>query len=371
MIGKFLLTVITLYGSLYVLAQQPKNIILMIGDGMGLTQLSSAYYYGDTIPNFSRFRYIGLINTSSASDTITDSAAGATAFASGIKTYNGAIGVDTDTNDVPTILELIEPKGVKTGLIATSTITHATPACFYAHVASRGQAEDIAQSLAASEVDFFAGGGWQYFLNRGDGRNLIDEMKKRGLDVDTGSLNRQIIQENNRVGYLMSKYGLPSMLNGRGNFLTEATILGTEFLSSRSSAGDKGFFLMVEGSQIDWAGHDADAASLIAEVLDFDQAIGAALDFAEKDGQTLVIVTADHETGGFALGPAFRDSTWDYNSIAPSFYENANRLPGEAGHTTSLIPVFAFGPGAENFIGIYQNTDIFHRMMRSAGWHSD
>jgi len=336
----------------------------MIGDGMGLSQISAAYYYGDSTPNFSRFNVIGLINTSSASDTITDSAAGATAFASGVKTYNGAIGVDVDTNSVPTIIEIVSPKGVNTGLVATSTITHATPACFYSHVTSRGQAEDIASDLAKSDVDFFAGGGWKYFVEREDDRDLVEEMKKRGMDVDTAQLNADLITDNNRVGYLMTRYGLPSMINGRGSFLKDASELAIQYLDGK----DQPFFLMIEGSQIDWAGHDADAKGIITEVLDFDETIGAVMDWAEKDGETLVIVTADHETGGFSLAPAFRDSTWDYNSIDPIFYQNAGVLPGEAGHTTTLIPVFAFGPGAESFMGVYQNTDIFHKMIKCAGW---
>ena len=144
----------------------PKNIIMMIADGTGLTQISSTQFYHSEPSNYERFKYIGLIKTSSASDLITDSAAGATSFASGIKTYNGAIGVNTDTIATPTILEELSERGYATGVIATSTITHATPASFYAHVKFRKMEEEIAEALTNSSVDFFAGGGLKFFNNR-------------------------------------------------------------------------------------------------------------------------------------------------------------------------------------------------------------
>lgn len=344
--------------------QQIKNVILMIGDGMGLSQVTTAFYYGKGDPNFSRFTTIGLINTSSASDTCTDSAAGATAFACGIKSYNGSIGVNTDTAAVESIVERISKNGIHTGVIATSGITHATPASFYAHVKSRSLKEPIADALTKSEVDFFAGGGLQYFINREDGRNLLSEMKKRGISVDTTSLNKELLAKNDRVGFLLSRYGMPSMREGRGNFLAQATTMCANYLNDKQG---KGFFMMVEGSQIDWAGHSADAKGIIEETLDFDEAIGAALDFAAKDGHTLVIVTADHETGGFALCPKNDGIESDYNSIEPQFYQGAKDL-SNAAHTTTLIPVFAWGPGSELFGGIYQNNEIFHKILKVANW---
>ena len=137
----------------------PLNIIFMVGDGMGLSQMSSAYFFGEGEPNFSRFPIVGLSKTPSGSHKITDSAAGATAFSCGKKTYNGAIGVDMDTNDVETIMEELSVQGWNTGVVSTSSITHATPASFYAHVSSRMMQEEIAKQLSFSEVDFIAGGG--------------------------------------------------------------------------------------------------------------------------------------------------------------------------------------------------------------------
>lgn len=345
--------------------EKPKNVILLIGDGMGLSQLSTAYYFEpESEPNFSRFPFIGLINTSSAKQLITDSAAGATAFACGIKSYNGAISVDTTEKAVPTLVEIVEQRKVMTGLIATSSITHATPACFYAHVASRSMAEDIALALPESGVDFFAGGGLKFFNAREDGKNLLEELTKNGYEVNLESLNPELkLNKKQKYGFLLAENGLPSKLEGRGDFLKDATTSALNYLSNSKD----GFFLMVEGSQIDWEGHAANAEGIIQEVRDFDKAIGAALDFAEKDGNTLVIVTADHETGGFALCPAQKDGEWQYNDIQPEFYKGATDL-SYAAHTTTLIPVLAYGPGSASFAGIYQNTDIFHKIMAATGW---
>jgi alkaline phosphatase len=345
-----------------------KNVILMVGDGMGLSQLSSIYYFNDNKePNFSRFKNIGLMNTSSAKQKITDSAAGATAFATGQKSYNGAISVDTLEKDLQTIIEIIQDKGVKSGLVATSSITHATPACFYSHAVSRNLAEDIAKDLVKSGVDFFAGGGLKYFNKRADGIDMYRELIKKGFELDTTLLNPlKKLNKQKRYGYLMAENGLKSKLEGRDDFLLDATELALSYLQD----SDEGFFLMVEGSQIDWEGHAHNGKGIIEEVKDFDKAVGAALDFAEVDGETLVIVTADHETGGFALAPTAKDSSWQYNDIHPTFYKGADDpAMSYAAHTTTLIPVLAYGPGSELFQGFYQNNDIFHKIMQATNWN--
>jgi len=344
-----------------------KNVILLIGDGMGLSQVSSSFYFGATEePNFTRFPYIGLSRTSSSSHKVTDSASGATAFASGIKTYNGAIGMDRFKMPIETLIERIEKFNIPTGLVATSSITHATPACFYAHVTTRGEEDSIAAQMVTSSVDFFAGGGLKFFNQRKDGKNLLPALRKNGFMVDTTTLGSiGTVEANKKYAYLLAPKGLPSKLEGRGDFLPNATLLALDYLSKKSD--DKGFFLMVEGSQIDWEGHNADVQGVVQEVRDFDKAIGAALDFAEKDGQTLVIVTADHETGGFALSPLKLRKQWQYDQIQGSFYQDANSLPSAA-HTAALVPVFAYGPGAEAFSGIYQNNEIFHKLIKVANW---
>ncbi len=326
--------------------KKPKNIILLIGDGMGLSQVSASLFFNENNSNFDRFSTIGLIKTSSFSDLITDSAAGATAFASGVKTYNGAIGVTKDSVSIETIVEQISKKGIHTGLVSTSSITHATPACFYAHVKSRRSEEDIANYLVQSDIDFFAGGGSKFFKKREDGINLVSLLKENGFKVSTKKLPKKV--SNKKQAILLSKNGMPTMLEGRGNFLPNATKLAIESISKK----ENGFFLMIEGSQIDWGGHDNDSEYLITELLDFDKTIGVALDFAKQNGETLVIVTADHETGGFTLAA----DDGDYNKIKPVFSSSS--------HSATLIPVFAYGPGAELFGGVYENTEI-HTKMKS------
>ncbi len=331
--------------------QQPKNIILLIGDGMGLTQVSTSYYFNDKPSNFSRFNNIGLHQTTPIGAKITDSASGATAFSAGVKSYNGAIGVDQDTQAVETILEILSQKGLSTGVVSTSSITHATPASFYAHTKSRRMQDEIARQLMNSKVDFFAGGGRKFFADRKDGENLIEGLKLKGFTVDTTKLAKKGLTIDKKYGFLLGRDYMPKMENGRGDFLSKATNLALDYLNQ----DPKGFFLMVEGSQIDWGGHANDANYIIEEVKDFDKVIGEALDFAEKDGNTLVVVTADHETGGFALSSAKVRKQDDYRGLAPTF--------STGGHTATLIPVFAYGPGSERFRGIYQNNDIFRKML--------
>jgi alkaline phosphatase len=165
-------------------SEKPKNIVLLIGDGMGTTQVSATFYFKEGgSSHFQRFPHIGLINTSSSSDKITDSAAGATAFACGALTYNGAVGVNDEKQPVENIIEHVSGSGYRSALISTSSITHATPACFYAHVRSRGMQELIAQQLATSEVDVFMGGGRKFFEDREDGLDVIRQLKEAGFDI--------------------------------------------------------------------------------------------------------------------------------------------------------------------------------------------
>ncbi len=327
----------------------PKNIILLIGDGTGLSQVSASQYFNPDPSNFDRFPVVGLIKTSSADKLITDSAAGATAFASGIKSYNGAIGVNKDSISVPTIVEEISQHGMTTGVIATSSINHATPASFYAHAKSRGMYEEIAAFLPTSDIDFLAGGGLKFFNQRKDSVDLLAVFEQNGFQVDTTTLPQKAGSKKHAI--LLAERAMPTILEGRGDFLPKATKLAIEALSSN----ENGFFLMIEGSQVDWGGHDNKAEYLISELIDFDKTIGVALDYAKENGETLVIVTADHETGGFTLGP---DGS-NYNKISPTF--------STGGHSATMIPVFAYGPKSESFGGIYENHQIYHKMKLALG----
>ena len=329
----------------------PPNVIFLVGDGMGLSQVSSAYYFKEEEPNFSRFTTIGLSKTSSGSHKITDSGAGANAFSTGEKTYNGSIAVDMDSVPVMTITEELSEKGWSVGVISTSSITHATPAAFYAHVKSRREQEEIAAQLTNSKVDFFAGGGQQWFFNREDSINYMPVLKEKGFVIDTNSLDAKIKDYSKRYGYLLADDGMPTMLDGRGDFLSDATTKAIDYLEHQN----KPYFLVIEGSQIDWGGHANDGGYLVSEVLDFDKTIGLVLDYAQKQGNTLVVVTADHETGGFTLAGEPKEGPYakrynDYNSIYPVFSTN--------GHSGAMVPVFASGPYSHLFGGVYENTQI-------------
>ncbi|MCX2679452.1 alkaline phosphatase [Galbibacter sp. EGI 63066] len=333
--------------------EEPLNIILMIGDGMGISQISTAFYFGDSIPNFEQFSSIGFVKTSSTSHTITDSAAGASAYATGEKTYNRAIGVSKDTVALPTILEDLKDEGYGTGLVSLTTITHATQAAFYAHVKDRDMHEDIAMDMANGKVDFFAGGGLKYFADRSDGKNLYQELEQKNYHMDSLKLSQP--DPNKKNGYLLADESLPSKVEGRKDFLQDATRLALDYFDAKKEP----FFLMVEGSYIDWAGHANDDDMMIQEVLDFDKTLGIVLDYVKKNPNTLLVVTADHETGGTSVGKHYEVAADGKKTEVPekvAIYFNTDQ------HTGELIPVFAKGKGEQLFSGIYENSMIYHKL---------
>ena len=331
-------------------ANPPKNIILIIGDGMGLSQITAGMYRNNNQTPLQEFPVTGLIATQASNRLVTDSGAGATAFACGCKTYNGAIGVNAKRKPCRTLLEIADSLGMATGIVVNCSVTHATPASFVAHEESRKMNEEIALWYLKNQVDFIVGGGGKFFEKRTiDQRDLLTEMKTAGY---------QIVQ--NRYDSIPAKPALnrpffwvtaneepPAATQGRA-YLPQATSMATDYLTQQSA--NKGFFLMVEGSQIDWGGHSNDGERLLAEMRDFEKTLSAAMDFARKDGQTLVVVTADHETGGMSI---VQGSTLD--SLEMKFMTK--------GHTATMVPVFAYGPGSELFGGLYQNTGVFDRIL--------
>ncbi len=332
----------------------PKNIILLIGDGMGLSQISGALYNQGNKLSLEQFPIIGFQKTFSKSNLITDSAASATAMATGVKTNNNAIGVDADEMPVKSILEECEEKGLATGLIATSSIVHATPASFIAHQKSRNLYEQIAEDFLKTDIDLIIGGGKQYFDRRKcDDRNLVKELSNKNYLI-YNYFDHEIYQvkpdpERNLAFFTADNQPLPAS-QGRA-YLPFASSIALEYLQKRS---DKGFFIMIEGSQIDWSCHANQAIPLLAELEDFDKTISKAIEFAKKDGETLVIVTADHETGGFSILPNSK-----MKKLETSFTTN--------GHTASMVPVFAYGPQSQLFEGIYDNTEIYYKMKKALG----
>ncbi len=338
-----------------------KNVIFLIGDGMGLAQVSKAIQQREEPLNIESANYIGLIKTSSSKQAITDSAAAATAFSTGVKTYNGAVGLDANGGSKKTLLELLAEKGYATGLIATSGITHATPASFYAHVESRQKYYSIAEELVDAPVSLFIGGAEDHFDNRvdknrgrPDNRDLVKEMAAKGVTFI--SALDELEKASGRVGYFTADNHPESVGNGRSDYLAESIQPSIGFLQRQSKTG---FFMMAEGAQIDWGGHANDIDYTISELYDFDKAVGAAMKFAKNDGNTLVLITADHETGGLTL-PA-----GDTKSDEP--YSQAGHAFSSSGHTSVMVPVYAYGKGAEAFAGVYENTEIYNKLLSVMG----
>lgn len=331
--------------------EHPINIILLIGDGMGLTQVSAAMYNNNNKLALSKFPVIGFHTSHAANELITDSAAGGTAIACGIKTNNGNIGTDANGMPVQSILEELDSLGLSTGMIVTSSIVHATPAAFAAHQARREMYEEIALDYLNKDIDLLIGGGRQYFQEREmDERDLIKEFENKGyviMDLLYTSMNKIKWPLNKNLIYFTADKQ-PLTVSGGRDYLSFAVRQGVQYLEQKS---DKGFFLMVEGSQIDWMNHANDGKGVVMETLDFDRAIWEALQYAHKKGNTLVLVTADHESGGMSIE---KDSR--LNKLKFGFTTN--------GHTAAMIPVYAFGPGSNLFNGIYENTTIYQKMRK-------
>lgn len=337
-------------GSTSIYAQKVKNVIVMIGDGMGFNQVQAALTVTGNNLNMAKFPYTGIEKTYSANDYITDSAAGGTAIACGVKTNNGMIGVTPDTVPVQSILAVAERNGLSTGIVVTCNLTHATPASFYAHAGSRNSTQEIASWFPKSGVDVAIGGGIGDFEKRTDGRNLSSELKEKGYQVVYSIVDAENVAPGKALLTLLAE-DHPKKANEGRDYLTAAVELAMKRLSNNK----KGFFLMVEGSQIDWGGHNNDQDYMVSETVDFDKAVGKALEFAKKDGNTLVIVTADHETGGTAV----REGSFKDKTVKIDFTKTK--------HTGAPVPIFAYGPGADQFTGWLENTNYKKKIEKLAG----
>ncbi|MFA5667760.1 MAG: alkaline phosphatase [Balneolaceae bacterium] len=335
-----------------------KNVIFLIGDGTGLAQITSGQYAivgSDGYLNLQRMPITGISRTRSANNLVTDSAAGATAYSCGEKTDNYMIGYLPDGSHCKTILEIANEMGLSTGLVATSTITHATPASFAAHVKHRKMEDVIAEQYLDADVDVLLGGGLEFFIpqteegsSRKDDRNLVDEFSALGYDFVDNAQDLEANTSDKLLG-LFALQGIDS--KNRTPSLTQMTDRALDVLNKN----EKGFFLMVEGSQIDWGGHANDVEYVIREMRDFDDAVKSVLDFAVQDGETLVVFTADHETGGMTMQKSKLESTemeiyWTTGS-----------------HTGIPVVTMAYGPHAIEFSGWQENTDVGRKIAQLMG----
>ncbi len=323
-----------------------KNIIYLIGDGMGLAHVAAAATVSKTPLSLERCTAIGLSKTHSASAWVTDSAAGGTALSSGYKTTNGFIGMHPDKTPGKTLLEYARDSGKAIGAVVTCSITHATPGAFLAHRESRGSQEEIAEDIVASGVDVFIGGGRKFFEERKDGKNLSEALRAKNYKV-VYTIDDALQTTSGKLGALLAPDALPKSIEDRGDVAEKSLAAALNLLTQNQ----KGFVLMVEGSQIDWGAHKNHAEWTISEVIDFDKVVRKAMDFADANPGTLVVVTADHETGGMTL----HGGNFEKGTVEAKF--------ASGGHTGIMVPVYAYGAGSEKFSGIYENTEIFHKMM--------
>ncbi len=353
---------------------KPKNIILLISDGMSLTQVST-YRLLKGGPNeriaVDKFPVSGIVLTHSGNAIVTDSASSATAFSTGRKTNNGALGLDEDNKILENFTEIIDRYGYVSSLISTSEITHATPAAYASHVDLRWKTDEISLQMMESKVMTILGGGRHFFLpedlggKRSDGLNLLEQMESsRMVMTEKKELDSFDHSDLGKVVGLFADEAFRDKEKPENHVFEPSSSEMLNFAINRSEKfnenGCKGFFIMLEGSQVDWAGHANDLNYLKREMQDFDEAVELALDYAIQNPDTLVIATADHETGGLLIESS---SPTDYT--APEVKFSFNTGIGYGSHTGVPVPVYAYGPGSENFTGTLDNTDIFYAMLEA------
>src|SRR5688572_8604215 len=396
---------------------KPRNIILMIGDGMGLAHISAARFHKGRLA-LEDMEHVGFSYTSSLENFVTDSSASATALASGYLILNGWVSLHPDGTPTKTVLEYAEEKGMWTGLVVSCRVTHATPACMIAHVKSRGEEHKIAEQIAAADVECILGGGWDMFLptrtlkihggewwegeeegedgsgsgygndpttaflpgkghtflmsgsdlmrrrtipiiekqlvgadgktygTRKDKKNLIEGMEKRGYRFMRSASELMVASSGppQKLLGLFNSGAMPKASEGRSPSLSAMSLAALKLLSQ----SPRGFFLMIEGSQIDWGGHANDFDYAVTEAADFDDTVGVVRRFLEDAGiadETLIVVTADHETGGLTLNASSRSG-----ALEPKW---------TTGYYTGIpVPLFTTGPGSRGVAGIQSHVNI-------------
>ena len=356
---------------------QVKNVIYLIGDGMGFGAVTSLLLTEDEPTGFEQAPVIGLSETCSADNYVTDSAAGGTALATGTRTNNGYVGADPDGNQLTSVLRKAQTYGMKTGIVVNTTLTEATPGAFYGGVTSRKMVFDIAKQFTESQVDVAIGGGLDHFIARPDSLDLTAILIEKGYDV---YLNWETVlnTESDKFVGILPLYDLHRREENNGTasaaegqevclaaqmaainedvnathlseptvYLEKATVKALDVLSRNNK---KGFFLMIESAIIDGYGHNNDGEGMIVEMQEFNCTLRAMIDYVNKHPETLLVVTADHETGGTGVY---------YNGHKPGNEGPLKLNFSTSGHTGTVVPIFAYGAGAENFAGVMKNTDI-------------
>ena len=362
---------------------QVKNVIYLIGDGMGFGSVSSLLLSEDSVTGFEQAPVIGLSETCSANNYVTDSPAGGTALACGIRTKNGYLGVDPEGKPLTSILRKAQAMGKRSGIVVNTVLTEATPAAFYAGVTSRSMSFDIAKQFTESGVDVAIGAGLEPFIKRPDSLDLTATLINKGYDVHLdwktvlnttskkfvgilpmGDVHRRNESGNTTAGAadgaevcLAAKLAASSEENGDTTRLSEPTVYlekaTAKALEVLSNDNRQGFFLMIESAIIDGYGHNNDSEGMIEEMKEFDNTLRQLVAYVNQHPETLLVVTADHETGG--TGVSYK--SYEVGSTTPVQLSFSTK-----GHTGTVVPVFAYGAGAEAFAGIMKNTDLPKKM---------
>lgn len=324
-----------------------KNVILMIGDGMSLMHVYTAWAANRGKLWLENAQATGLSKTWAVKKLVTDSGSGGTSLATGVKTVYHAVGVDPEGKPLTSLVDVAKELGKDAGMAVTCRLWDATPCDFCSHNIDRDKEEELVGDYPTSGVDFVFGGGAQKFTNRKDGRDIFKELQKKGYHVSRTLDDFFAYEKNSRIFAVPYDKDTP-LPDERGDLLARASMKGISLMNQNKN----GFFMMIEGSQLDDYGHFNQLDLLMKETLDFDQTVGEVMKWAAKDGETLVVVTADHETGGLTLVNGNKDE----GRVECCF--------STKDHSGAMVPVYAFGPGAENFTGIFENTDVFKKIKK-------
>lgn len=324
-----------------------KNVILMIGDGMSLMHVYTAWAANRGKLWLENAQATGLSKTWAVKKLVTDSGSGGTSLATGVKTVYHAVGVDPEGKPLTSLVDVAKELGKDAGMAVTCRLWDATPCDLCCHNIDRDKEEELVGDYPTSGVDFVFGGGAQKFTNRKDGRDIFKELQKKGYHVSRTLDDFFAYDKNSRIFAVPYDKDTP-LPDERGDLLARASMKGISLMNQNKN----GFFMMIEGSQLDDYGHFNQLDLLMKETLDFDKTIGEVMKWAAKDGETLVVVTADHETGGLTLVNGNKDE----GRVECCF--------STKDHSGAMVPVYAFGPGAENFTGIFENTDVFKKIKK-------
>lgn len=324
-----------------------KNVILMIGDGMSLMHVYTAWAANRGKLWLENAQATGLSKTWAVNKLVTDSGSGGTSLATGVKTVYHAVGVDPEGKPLTSLVDVAKELGKDAGMAVTCRLWDATPCDFCCHNIDRDKEEELVGDYPTSGVDFVFGGGAQKFTNRKDGRDIFKELQKKGYHISHTLDDFFAYDKNSRIFAVPYDKDTP-LPDERGDLLARASMKGISLMNQNKN----GFFMMIEGSQLDDYGHFNQLDLLMKETLDFDQTVGEVMKWAAKDGETLVVVTADHETGGLTLVNGNKDE----GRVECCF--------STKDHSGAMVPVYAFGPGAENFTGIFENTDVFKKIKK-------